>query len=172
MKFEAIRRRVERSEQLVERRALRAGDRMSALRSTWRESWTPSRIVLAGLAAGFLVGHANPTRALQRLGSGGRWVQMVGVLTSLYASLQSALAAGKADAAVDHADDAASEAGQAADAAQAAAGADADADLAAGADAGDAAHAEPRPLPDRRRPDPSWNTPPAPAEAATEISER
>lgn len=171
MKFEAIRRRVERSEQLVERRALQAGDRLSALRSTWRESWTPSRIVLAGLAAGFLVGHANPGRALQRLGSGGRWVQLVGVLTSLFASLQSALAAGKADAAVDHADDAASEAGHAADAAQAAAGVDAGAP-ATGEDAGKAAHAEARPLPDRRRPDPSWSTPPAPAEAATEISER
>lgn len=166
MKFEAIRRRVERSEQLVEGRALQTGERMGALRRTWRESWTPSRIILAGLAAGFLVGHTDPTRALKRLGGGGRWVQLVGVLASLFASLQSALAAGKADEAVDHADAAADEAGDAADAAQAVAGADAmrvdDAD----------ADAEPRPLPDRRRPDPTWSTPPAPAEAATEISER
>ena len=51
MKFEAIRRRVERSEQLVEGRALQTGERMGALRRTWRESWTPSRIILAGRLA-------------------------------------------------------------------------------------------------------------------------
>src|SRR5690606_8684697 len=51
VKFDAIRRRVERSEQLVEGRALQTGVRAHALKSTWRASWTPTRIILAGLAA-------------------------------------------------------------------------------------------------------------------------
>src|SRR3546814_6874329 len=46
VKFEAIRRRVERSEQLVDGRALQTGVRADALKSTWRESWTPARIIL------------------------------------------------------------------------------------------------------------------------------
>ena len=164
MKFEAIRRRVERSEQLVEGRALQTRVRASALKATWRQSWTPARIILAGLAAGFLVGRAEPSRALRQLGGGGRWIQLIGALSGLFASLQSSVAAATADKAADHAGEAAEQAGDAAVAAHVAAD-----DVAVGE------HREPTqpPLPsDRRRPDPSWNTPPAPAEAATEISER
>ncbi|MFC3716568.1 protein sip-5 [Luteimonas soli] len=165
MKFEAIRRRVERSEQLVDGRALQTGVRAAALKTTWRESWTPARIILAGLAAGFLAGRADPTRALKQLGSGGRWVQLVGALSGLAASLQSSIAAAGADEAVDRADDAANQAGEAAAAAQTAVD---------GATSAPAATDAPEPLPrsDRRRPDPTWNTPPGAAEAATEISEQ
>src|SRR3546814_4987748 len=72
VRFEAIRRRVERSEQLVDGRALQTGVRADALKSTWRESWTPARIIIAGLATGFLAGRADPARILKQLGSGGR----------------------------------------------------------------------------------------------------
>ena len=167
MKFEAIRRRVERSEQLVEGRLLQTGERARALKSTWRESWTPTRIILGGLAAGFLVGRADPTRALKQLGAGGRWLQLVGALSGLLASLQSSLAAATADEASDHAEQAADEAGDAASAAQQAADDDAP-DATPAEDDAD----EPQPRSDRRRPDPTWETRPAPAEAATEISER
>jgi hypothetical protein len=179
VKFEAIRRRVERHEQLVEGRALQTGTRMSALKTTWRESWTPTRIVLAGLAAGFLVGRSDPSRALKRMAGGGRWLQLVGTLSGLFASLQSTVAAASADKAVDHADEAANQASDAAVAAQAVAGDAgpvADAGPVPGSDAGAEAEAEaeadPRPRIDRRRPDPTWTTPPAPAEAATDVSER
>lgn len=173
MKFDAIRRRVERHEQLVEGRALQTGTRMSALRTTWRESWTPTRIVLAGLAAGFLVGRSDPSVALKRLAGGGRWLQLVGTLSGLFASLQSTLAAASADKAVDHADQAASQAGHAADeAGDAAVAAQAVAEATPAADVDADVDAEPRPRADRRRPDPTWTTPPAPAEAATDVSER
>jgi len=168
MKFEAIRRRVERSEQLVEGRALQTGERANALKATWRESWTPARIVLGGLAAGFLVGRADPTRALKQLGAGGRWLQLVGALSGLLASLQSSVAAATAGEASDHAEQAADEAGDAASAAQEAATGEPAPDTAPVED--DAEPAQPRS--DRRRPDPTWDTRPAPAEAATEISER
>ncbi|MDN5782485.1 MAG: protein sip-5 [Luteimonas sp.] len=169
MKFEAIRRRVERHEQLVEGRALQTGTRLSALKTTWRESWTPARIVLAGLAAGFLVGRSDPNKALKRLAGGGRWLQLVGTLSGLFASLQASVASASAGEAVDHADEAANQASDAAVAAQAVAG-----DAAPAADDSfDAdADAEQRPRTDRRRPDPTWTTPPAPAEAATDVSER
>jgi hypothetical protein len=173
VKFEAIRRRVERHEQLVEGRALQTGTRMSALKTTWRESWTPTRIVLAGLAAGFLVGRSDPSRALKRMAGGGRWLQLVGTLSGLFASLQSTVAAASADKAVDHADQAASQAGHAADeAGDAAVAAQAVAEATPAADADADVDAEPRPRADRRRPDPTWTTPPAPAEAATDVSER
>ncbi len=165
MKFDAIRRRVERSEQLVEGRALQTGAQASALKSTWRESWTPARIIIAGLAAGFLAGRADPTKALKQLGSGGRWIQLVGALSGLLASLQSSVAAASADQAGDHADQAADQASDAAAAAQEVA------DQATPAQTpGDAPQSLPRS--DRRRPDQAWDTPPAPAEAATELSER
>ena len=165
MKFDAIRRRVERREQLVEGRALQTSVRADALKATWRASWTPTRIILAGLAAGFLVGRSDPTRALKQLGSGGRWIQLVGALSGLFASLQSSIAAAGADKAVDRAGEAADQAGDAAAAAQTAA-----AEAAPSPPADDAA--QPMPRSDRRRPDPTWDTPPGAAEAVTEVSER
>ena len=170
MKFEAIRRRVERSEQLVDGRALQTRVRADALKSTWRESWTPARIIIAGLATGFLTGRAEPAKALKQLGGGGRWIQLVGALTGLVASLQSSIAAAGAGKAVDRADDAASQAGDAAAAAQTAVD-----EVAPGAATARPAPADaPEPLArsDRRRPDPTWNTQPGAAEAATEISEQ
>lgn len=163
MKYELLKRRVERSEQRVERHALQTGAHLDSLKTTWRDSWTPTRILLAGLAAGFLVGRSNPQRALRRLGGvgGTRWIQLIGMLSSLFASLQSAVAATRADHAADHADDAADQAGAAVASAQA-----------AGDEAADGADDASMPRTDRRRPDPVWTTPPAPAEAATDVSER
>lgn len=162
MKFERLKHRVERSERLVEGRALQTHEQMASLRTTWRDSWTPMRIILAGLAAGFLIGRAEPTRALKQLGGlgGTRWIQLVGALSGLFASLQSSLAAMHADAAADSADDAA-EAGDAADQAGNA------------ADQAAAAQEQPQAAQrdDRRRPDPGWETQPRAAEAATELSE-
>lgn len=156
MNFERLKLRVERRERLLEGRTLQAHERMASLKTVWRESWTPARIVLAGLAAGFLVGRAEPTRALKQLGGlgGARWIQLVGALSGLFASLQSSLAAAHADAAADSADAAADQAG---DAAQ---------------QAGAAQEPPPAaPRDDRRRPDPGWDAPPRAAEAATEVSE-
>lgn len=167
MNFDAIRRRVERSEQLVEGRALQTRVRADALKTTWRESWTPSRIILGGLAAGFLAGRADPARALKQLGSGGRWIQLVGSLSGLLASLQSGIAAATADKAAEQAGEAAEHADDAATAAEDAAG---DAPAPAADDPVEAG--QPRPRSDRRRPDPSWDAQPSAAEAATELSER
>ncbi len=91
MKFKALQQRVQRRERLVEGRAHLMRERWGALKDGWREGWTPWRIVAAGLTAGFLTGRAEPLRAL----SGPRLMQMIGAVSSLFASAQAAVA-GKA----------------------------------------------------------------------------
>lgn len=88
MKFKALQQRVQRRERLVEGRAQLMRERWGALKDGWREGWTPWRIVAAGLAAGFLAGRAEPLRAL----TGPRLMQMIGAVSSLFASAQAAVA--------------------------------------------------------------------------------
>ncbi|KAF1686704.1 protein sip-5 [Pseudoxanthomonas broegbernensis] len=148
MRFELLRQRVERAEQRVAGRIDQAQTQRLALGQAWRRAWSPGRILIAGLLSGFLVGRAEP---LSKVG-GIRWLQMLGTVSSLLASLQAADAAQQADAAA--ADTASPQAGPA--------------PAPASDDAGAATA-------DTRAPasDPSGHLrPPAPAEAATEISER
>ena len=95
MKFAALQRRVQRREHLLEQRAQRVGERWSGLKTTWRDAWTPGRIIVAGLASGFLVGRAEPLRGLAR---SGQWMQLASTLGSLFAG-------GLADIAAAHAED-------------------------------------------------------------------
>lgn len=88
MKFKALQQRVQRRERLVEGRAQLMRERWGALKDGWREGWTPWRIVAAGLAAGFLTGRAEPLRAL----TGPRLMQMIGAVSSLFASARAAVA--------------------------------------------------------------------------------
>lgn len=86
MRFEALQQRVARAEQRVERRAVHAQTQWATLKQAWREGWTPGRIVIAGLVSGFLVGRAEPLRAL----TGVRWMQMFTAVSSLVATAQAA----------------------------------------------------------------------------------
>lgn len=108
MKFETLQKRVQRAERLVELRAEQSLHQWETLKRTWRAGWTPGRIIAAGLAAGFLVGRANPTRAL----SGARWMQLLGSISGLFASVQATTAAEHADEAVDTADHVQARAGE------------------------------------------------------------
>lgn len=178
MNFERALRRVEKAEQLVEGRALQTQTHWQEFKSTWREAWTPGRIIVAGLVTGFLSGRAEPLRAM----TGAKWLQMVGSLSSLFASVTAATAAGEASTAADEASDAADEAGDAADSAHAAkAGVAGGARTAPAASAGrlDDEEAQPRaPLdyPEERLVEDEFAervvVQPRPAEAATELSER
>lgn len=150
MKFERLKHRVERAEQLVEGRASQTRDHWQSLTTTWRDSWTPLRIVVAGLVSGFIVGRSDPMAALGKLGGlgGARWIQAISAISGLVASFQASAAADKAGDAADKADDAVDEAQQ-----------------------------QELPLPDPPARDRTFNrseftTQPAPAEAATEMSER
>lgn len=152
MKFEALKRRVAKREQVLEGRLLKTREHWQDFSTTWRESWTPLRIVVAGLISGFVVGRSDPMRALGKLGAfgggGAKVLQMVTALSGLFASVQASTAADQAEQAADKAD-------EAAEAVQ------------------PQAAAAPAPsLRPEQMPWPPEPVAPRPAEAATELSER
>jgi len=165
MNFEALKRRVERSERLVEGRIEQASEHRTRLGQQWRQAWTPGRIVVIGLVGGFLVARARPMRTLGAV-SATRWVQLATSLSGLFAALQAAWAAQTAESAAKDAEGAADVATAVAE--DAATATVPQAQAVAGGEA-----VAPGPVSDRRRrPDPQWDTAPSPAEAATEVSER
>lgn len=103
MSFDALIQKVKQAEVALENSERRTASRWKELKIVWKEGWTPGRIVIAGLAAGFLSGRAKP---MKLAGSGG--------LLNLVTALSGLLASGNANAAADEAD-------QAADAAESAA---------------------------------------------------
>ena len=104
MSFNALITKVTQAEQALESRERLTVARWDQLKRTWRESWTPGRIVIAGLASGFLVGRARP---LQLAGSGGV-LQLVTALSGLLASGSAQVAAEQAGDAADAVEAAAS----------------------------------------------------------------
>ncbi|KQO00300.1 MULTISPECIES: hypothetical protein [Stenotrophomonas] len=116
MNFDALQRRVRRAEAVVQVRMDETVQQWDTLETTWRRSWTPGRIVIAGLAGGFVAGRLEPGGAF----SGARWLQMIGSVSGLVASAQASIAslqeAGLAAAAGMAASHAATDEGQAASA--------------------------------------------------------
>ncbi len=157
MKFGALQRRVKRCEQVVAVRMAETQDNWGVLSQVWRRGWSPLRIVVVGLAGGFVAGKLE----LPGKVNGARWLQMIGSVSNLMASGQAAFAAAMAAHAADTADEAAETADAAADTA---------ADTAAGqaaprsAPAAAPGPAAPRAADELRVPQP--------AEAATDVSER
>lgn len=164
MSFEELQAKVARAEDTLEAQERRVAANLRVLGGSWREAWTPPRVIIAGLAAGLLAGWARPARAVAGV-EPARWLQLAGSLAGLVGSIQAAFAASEAKDA-------------AADAEHVAANA---ADVATGGQTPEEPARAGEPVPpgrvspaaDRRRvPDPSWDAPPRPAEAATELSER
>ena len=98
MSFDALISKVQQAETALESRERRTSEQWRQLKTTWRNSWTPGRIVIAGLATGFLVGRARPLRAAA---SGGGLLQMLTALSGLLASGSAQVAAEQADDAAD-----------------------------------------------------------------------
>lgn len=161
MRFEHLRQRVERAEARVQRCMDRAEDSRTRLREHWRLGWTPPRIVVAGLVAGFLVGRAEP---LARIGAA-RWLQLLGTASTMLTSIRAAAASATAEEAAETAAEGAATAEFAASAAPAQA-------AAAAADAVAGARPQPAPTYTYAGPPPGAPRAPAPAEAATDVSER
>ena len=178
MRFDDLVQRVHDTEHALELQRTHTGHSWRGLRTSWREGWTPTRIVLAGLLSGFLVGRVQPVRKVVGLPAS-RWVQIGTSLWSLAASFKAKDAATTAEAAAGEAGVAAHVAADTAigNGAAAAAGT---ADIARAATAAgqnpappaSPAPARPSAADARRRADPQWQTEPRPAEAATELSER
>jgi hypothetical protein len=105
MSFDRLIAKVEQAERALEAQERRVAADVRQLKSSWREAWTPGRIILAGAVAGFLVGRARPLRMVD----GGNALQMIGALAGLFAGGSAQAAAGEAEQAAEHAQDAASE---------------------------------------------------------------
>lgn len=88
MNFDALQKRVRRAENVVQARMDDTVGHWGRLDAAWRSAWTPGRIVIAGLAGGFLAGKLEPGGAF----SGARWLQMIGSVSGLVASAQASMA--------------------------------------------------------------------------------
>lgn len=169
MSFEELQAKVARAEDALEARERQVAADMRVFGGCWQAIWSPSRVVGAGLAAGFLAGLARPGRAVAGM-EPARWLQLAGSVAGLVGTIQAAFAAKDAKDAAE----------QAGDVATAASGAVAPGTVPPGAAAAAAtaparmreSAAAPVSPGDRRRvADPRWDAPPVPAEAATEVSE-
>ena len=101
--FEALIEKVAQAEQALESSERVAANRWDAFKLTWRESWTPGRIVVAGLASGFIVGRAQP---MKLAGSGGV-LNLATALAGIFAGTGAQVAAKEAEEAASAAEGAA-----------------------------------------------------------------
>jgi hypothetical protein len=106
MRFEQLQQHVERAEKRVELRGAQTSLYWTILKQTWKDGWTPGRIVIAGVVSGFLAGRSDPLRAM----TGARWMQMFTAVSSFVATAQAAAAAETAEDAADTAQDVAEQA--------------------------------------------------------------
>lgn len=96
MSFEALIQKVKQAEDALESREREGEADWRQFKSTWRAAWTPGRIVVAGLASGFLLGRAQP----------GKHIGAASTLR-LLSALSSVMAISRADDAATQAEDAA-----------------------------------------------------------------
>lgn len=94
--------KVTQAEHALEAQERYVGAEWRQLKISWREAWTPGRIVVAGLASGFLVGRARPLARTTRTGGG--FLQLLGALSGLMASGSAQAAASEADESADQAE--------------------------------------------------------------------
>ena len=98
MSFEASINRVKRAERRLDASTRSMTDHWRQLRQTWREAWTPGRIVIAGIASGFVVGRGELPTA-----TGAGFINLVSAVSGLFAVDQAGAVAEVAEDAVDQA---------------------------------------------------------------------
>lgn len=96
MSFDESIQRVKRAELALDTSTRKVTDHWQQLRQTWRDAWTPGRIVIAGIASGFVVGRGElPTTT----GSG--FINLVSAVSGLFAVDQAGVAEEVAEDAMD-----------------------------------------------------------------------
>jgi len=85
MGFDALLTKVKQAEETLEARKREAVGRWQHLKASWCAAWTPGRIVIVGLATGFVTGRAKPA---QLASSGNGVVALLRTLAPLLAGLQ------------------------------------------------------------------------------------
>ncbi len=98
MSFEKLIKKVANAEGSLEANERRVGSDLRQLKDSWISMWSPGRIVIAGLASGFLIGRAEPITTVAR--SGGL-LRSAGTLVTLFSGLTAASVAGRTSDAGD-----------------------------------------------------------------------
>ncbi|MDR2872205.1 MAG: hypothetical protein LBV45_06745 [Xanthomonadaceae bacterium] len=89
MKFKRLKRDVDHAEQLVAECSEQTLAGVRRLRTAWSEGWTPWRIVLAGVAAGFIAGRVEPMTIINKF-AGIRWTQIINTASMLFSGFRAA----------------------------------------------------------------------------------
>ena len=84
MGFNALIAKVQQAEAALESRERRTGEHWRQWKAIWRAAWTPGRIVVAGLAAGFVAGRVQP---LKLAGKGRDWLKLLQLAAPLLAGV-------------------------------------------------------------------------------------
>ena len=98
--FNALIEKVHQAEVALEAKERQTAANWRQARGSFRAFWTPGRLVLAGLASGFLVGKAEP---FKKAAAGGT-LQLISALGSLFAGGSAQAAAVEAEQAADAAE--------------------------------------------------------------------
>jgi hypothetical protein len=102
MSFDRLLKKVEQAETTLEAQERRMSADWRQLKRSWKASWTPGRIVVAGLVSGYLVGRTEPLQKATNAGVG---------VARLLASALALKASDQAHAAAQDAEGAAQDAG-------------------------------------------------------------
>jgi hypothetical protein len=101
MGFKQLITKVSQAELALEEKERIAGAHWHQLKATWLDAWTPGRIVIAGLASGFVIGRAQPFKTAAR---SGQVMQLVTMLSGLFAGGTAKVAAEEAEHAAETAE--------------------------------------------------------------------
>ena len=102
MSFDQLIHKVTQAEDALEAQERRVAADWRQLKASWRAGWTPGRIVIAGLVSGFLIGRVEPLRAVAK---GSNAMQLITMLSSLFAGGSAQVAASEAEHAAATAED-------------------------------------------------------------------
>lgn len=103
MSFDKLLNKVEQAESTLEAQERRMSADWRQLKRSWKASWTPGRIVVAGLVSGYLVGRTEPLQKATNAGVG--VVRLLASVLALKASDQAQAAAQDAEGAAHEAED-------------------------------------------------------------------
>ena len=104
MRFEQLIAKVKQAETALEAHERSVAADLRQLKRSWLDAWTPGRIVIAGLVSGFMIGRAEPLRAV---GKSGGLMQLVSMVSGLFAGGSAQVAANQAEQAAGSAQQAA-----------------------------------------------------------------
>lgn len=102
MSFDKLIAKVTQAEDALEAHERRVAANLRQLKASWRAGWTPGRIVIVGAVSGFFFGRAEPLKAVAKSGNA---MQLITMLSGLFAGGSAQAAADDAEHAAEAAED-------------------------------------------------------------------